>query len=125
MSDISMPPEPPQPPKKHFLDNAAVKTLFTLMALIAPVPVLLALVNLWISCLAPETMKGADAFTVFRQIMQGGGAAPVWLAPLALVPSLVLLMIMYRSGAGRIAAAAALVTCAAAGVFSFMQMISL
>lgn len=121
MSDISMPPEPPKPPQKHFLDLPAVKGLLALLGLAAPVPVLLALVNLWLAWLAPAEMKSSDAVSVFNQIFMQAGAAPLWLAPLSLLPSLALFMVIFRSAATRMAAAACLVLSAAAGIFAFLK----
>lgn len=121
MSDISMPPEPPKQVKKHLLDRTAVKSLLALLGLAAPLPVLLVLINLWLTFLAPPELKTSDPFTIFKQIFSQVGYAPVWLAPLCIAPSLALLLVLFRSAPARFAAVIGLVLSAAVEIFVFLQ----
>lgn len=121
MSDISMPPEPPKEAKKHLLDRPVVKSLLTLVGFGAPLPVLLVLVNLWLAFLAPPELRPSDPFTILRQIFAQVGYAPVWLAPLCIVPSLALLLVLFRSAPARFAAVLGLIFCTSAEVFAFLQ----
>lgn len=121
MSDISMPPEPPKPENKHFLDKPVVKSTFAFFGFVAPLPVLLVLINLWLKFLASPELSASDPFTIFRQIFAQVGYAPMWLAPLSTVPSLILLMVLFRSAPTRFAALLGLIFSTAIEVFVFLQ----
>jgi hypothetical protein len=121
MSDISMPPEPPRPAVKP--DNVAVRTLGTLMALLAPVPVLIVLLQLWLAIgTAPDAPSNPIA--LFRQMLSGGGDAPLWLVPLAFAPSALLIWLLFRTVRARVYAAVALVAAALTAALLFNEFIS-
>ena len=121
MSDISLPPEQPKP-KKHFIDKPLVKFALTLSALASPVPLLLVVINCWL--LSQEAQKGVDPFSVFRRIVEGGGAPPLWLIPVAFILPTVLLTVLFRkSSAKLLCVLLALVAAAAAETVLFLQMI--
>ncbi len=98
MSDISLPPEQQKPPK-HFIDKLPVKALLTLSAFAAPVPVLLVTINLWLA--SQPDQKSVDPFSVFKRIIEGGGDPPLWLVPVAFIPSVTLLAVLFRKSSAK------------------------
>lgn len=123
MSDISMPPEPPKPAKKHLFDRPLPKALLTLVGLLAPMPLLLALTNIWLNCCAPAEQKSFDPFTIIRQIFDGGGGDPPFmLLPLSLaLPALLLIVLYRRSGLILLAVLFVLLATAGGEAFFFLQ----
>ena len=123
MSETQTPPdatpETPAPPaQKYLLDNPVLRGVLDLVALASPAPVLLVLVNFWLTCLASDALKTQDANTVFRQIFEGSGQPPMWALPLAFVPGVLLLIVLHRkSGPKMLGALVALVAAGAARNF--------
>lgn len=105
MSDISMPTEPPkEQPRKELLDNLAVKFVLSLIAWAAPAPVAVVLLKLFSTYTAAG--KGADDpfASISHSITHFSGSLPDILLLAALLPSLALLLMIYRKAPARIAA---------------------
>lgn len=104
MSDISLPPEAqkPQPPKQG---SSGIRSLLMLVALVAPLPLLVSGADLWLSHTAEGQAMKETPFELIRQILNGSGDPPIWLLPLSLLPSFIVLMILGRNTAGRVIAA--------------------
>ncbi len=116
MSDISLPPEAP---KKKILDNKGLRSLLLFLALLAPLPLMISVADLWLSNTAEGQALGETPFGLIRQIANGAGDPPLWLPLLAILPSFIVVMILGRSAASRVVAVVTLLAFAA-GEFLFL-----
>lgn len=131
MSETQAPPTPPAettpaaapaPAKKYLLDNPVLRAIFDIAAFVSPVPLLLVLINFWLSCLAPVGFDKQDANTVFRQIFEGSGQPPMWALPLAFIPGVLILILLHRKSSPKLLAALlCLLAAGSAEIFYFMQ----
>lgn len=126
MSDPSTsPPEKapaPAKPKTELLDMTIVKFALSIVAWLAPMPVSIVLLKLWYSDFAPADQQGTDPFTALRHTLTNfSGAAPDFVVLLSLLPSAVLLVILYRSAAKRVLALCVLLLAALAVMLSTMD----
>lgn len=87
---------PAAPVKTHFLEKPAIRGLLTVMALFSPGPLMLTMANLWLGCCAPAELAKSDPFTLFRQALDGTGAAPAWLPALAFAVPVIFLVVLHR-----------------------------
>jgi hypothetical protein len=135
MSDISTPttdtpkqPETPPPadgpkPRRELLDNIVVKFLFSLVAWLGPLPVAIVALRFWFANLAPEDQSGTDPFQSLRHTLTSfSNTTPDYIPVAALLPSLVLLLILYRHAAARIFAVCALCVFAVAEFIAITQL---
>jgi hypothetical protein len=122
MSDISMPPSPPPPPKKELLANGVVKFILALLGVLAPVPVLIVLIHFWLRIAPPEQTGGV--FDIFREMIEGYGNPPFWLLPLAFMPSLLMLTVLFQTRMSRIIAVVVLFLAAFAAAAGLAHMIA-
>ncbi len=106
MSDISMPPTTPapaqpQPQRKYLLDNIALKFFILLCGYISPLPVAIAISQLWLNKMG----NGADnALQTASDALNGTGSAPQWIWPLALLPAVLMFVLAFKTVAGRLVA---------------------
>ncbi|HYD19325.1 MAG TPA: hypothetical protein VEF76_12690 [Patescibacteria group bacterium] len=117
MSDISLPPE--QPKKKT--GGAGLRTLLMILALFAPLPVLINAITVWQDHWAPEAQAELSPFEIVRNIVQDSGDPPAFLAALALLPSLALLMVLGRTPRQRVLAVTLLLLFSGLEIALFMH----
>ncbi len=104
-------------PRKEFLDNLAVKFLFSLVAWAAPLPVAIVALKCWFTSFASENQSGTDPFwSLHHTVTSFTGQAADYIPLAALLPSAVLLSILYRSATGRFLSILVLCICALAEV---------
>lgn len=118
MSDISLPPDAPKPETKK-QKSSGTRALAVFLALLAPLPLMITLADLWLLHTAEGQALRETPFGLIRQIANGTGNPPYWLLALSLLPSFIVLMILGRSAAGRVLAVVALLMFAA-GEFLFL-----
>ena len=99
MSDISLPPDAP---KKKALENKGLRSMLLFVALLAPLPLMISASDLWLSHTPEGQAMGQTPFGLIRQIVNGSGDPPLWLLPLCVLPSFIMLMILGRSAASRV-----------------------
>lgn len=122
MSDVA---QTTVPKKKQLLDNTFIKSLLSVIAWLGPVPVSVVALQIWLTKLAPEDQRGSDPFVSIRHSMMNfSGTIADWILLLSLLPSALLLLILYRSAKSRICAIAALVIFAAAAMLLTVQILS-
>ena len=97
MSDISMPPAAPAPvPKRHLFDNPALKLLLLLVGYAAVLPVALVVTKIWLDNFAGQDLGDVDPIYTVHQSIKGMGPAPQWLWAIALIPSGILFLALFK-----------------------------
>ncbi|MDI1227207.1 MAG: hypothetical protein PSY14_05950 [bacterium] len=121
MSDISLPPDAPKTgPKKT--SNSGTRSLLLFVALIAPMPVMIAVTEFWLTYTAAGQARKEIPFEVIRHIISDSSDPPTWLAFIALLPSLALLMVVTKTTPHRVMAFTALIVFALLEVMAFSEL---
>lgn len=124
MTDVSPTPETPKP-KKEILDNPALKFILSLLAWLAPVPVSIVSLQLWFNELAPKELRGSDPFQSMRHSMLAfNGSVADWILPLSVLPSAILLFILYRKPTTKIAVVAVLLVASLGALLATTQFLT-
>ncbi len=118
MSDISLPPNAPKTPAK----KNPLRPLLTFLALIAPLPLLVSILDLWLNNSAAGQGLKETPFKLIAQIVNDTGEPPLWPVALCLLPSLLILMVLARTAASRVLSAVALCVFAVAEMIFLAQM---
>jgi hypothetical protein len=118
MSDMSLPPDAPKAPVK----KSASRPLLMFLALIAPLPLLISILDLWLNNSDAGMALKETPFRLIAQIANGYGEPPLWAVALCLLPSVLILMVLARTLAARVLSVLALLFFAAGEIIVFSQM---
>ncbi len=119
MSDISLPPDGQKTQPKI----NPLRPLLTFLALIAPLPLLISILDIWLNNTDAGKALKETPFKLISQIVNEAGEPPLWPVALCLLPSLLILMVLARTAASRVLSAVALFVFAAGEMIFVAQMI--
>lgn len=111
MSEPQTPP-PQKPAETQLLENRFSKLFFSFMAFVAPVPMAIVITDFWLRFQGEVPANQINALYFIKQGMSGGGFGTVWPLLLAVVPSALILAIMFRDVKARVIMSALLLTAA-------------
>lgn len=111
MSDPQTPPPPP-PAKTHLLDRPGSKILFSLFAFLAPVPLAIVIVDFWLRSKGGVAANEINPMYFIKQAMAAAEFGTAWPLLLALAPSALMLLILFRGAKARLIMLALLLTAA-------------